>query len=113
MPQDATAPINSDAQQEATVGETAVVVLDEPIKRGNTTIDVLTLRRPNAGSLRGLSLVDIAQLNVTALQKLLPRISDPVLTEQDVASMDPADLTACGTEVAAFLLSKRDRQLFR
>lgn len=109
----ATAPSAGTQQQPgaATAG-VAVVPLDEPIKRGSTTISTLTLRRPNAGSLRGLNLVDIAQLNVTALQKLLPRISDPMLTEQDVAGMDPADLTACGSEVAVFLLSKRDRQQF-
>jgi len=40
---------------------------------------------------------------------LLPRISDPTLTEMDVAKMDPADLASCGFEVASFLLSKKDR----
>jgi hypothetical protein len=44
---------------------------------------------------------------------LLPRISDPLLTEADVASMDPADLTACGVEVVGFLLKKQDRQAFQ
>lgn len=92
--------------------EFAVVELDTPIRRGAKDIQSITLRRPNAGSLRGLSLVDVAQMNVTALQKLLPRISDPVLTEQDITLMDPADLVACGVEVASFLLSKRERQQF-
>lgn len=92
--------------------EFATVTLDVPIRRGNTDIQTISLRRPNAGALRGLSLVDVGQMNVTALQKLLPRISDPVLTEHDVNLMDPADLTACGVEVASFLLSKRDRQQY-
>lgn len=84
----------------------SVITLDVPIKRGEKTIETITLRRPNTGSLRGLSLMDLAQMNVTALQKLLPRISDPILSEADVANMDPADITACAVEVASFLLSK-------
>lgn len=93
--------------------DAAVVKLDEPIKRGDKVIETITLIRPNAGSLRGLSLIDVAQMNVTALQKLLPRISNPVLTEADISNMDPADLTKCGVEVASFLLSKQDRMQYQ
>ena len=36
-----------------------VVVLDEPIKRGDTTITQLELRKPMSGELRGVSLSDL------------------------------------------------------
>ncbi len=107
-----TAPEAAPAQDDTKPADPNFVMLDKPILRGKTSISSITLRRPSAGELRGLSLIDLAQMNVTALQKLLPRISEPMLIEADVAGMDLADLVACGTQVATFLLSKRDRQQF-
>jgi hypothetical protein len=86
------------------------VQLDEPIKRGDQVIDVITLRKPRSGELRGLSLQDVLQLDVNSLKKLLPRISAPTLTEQDVDNMDPADLTAVGTELVGFFVQKQRKE---
>ncbi|MGQ7242811.1 phage tail assembly protein [Salinicola sp. V024] len=83
------------------------IELDEPIKRGETTIDTITLRKPSAGELRGVALADVLQLNTDALIKLIPRLSNPSLTEPEVRQMDPADLVQLGGEIAGFLLSKR------
>lgn len=83
------------------------VPLDTPIVRGETTITEIQIRKPASGELRGLSLVELTQLNVNAVSTLLPRITVPTLTPQDVAGMDPADLLACGAELADFLLQKR------
>jgi len=91
--------------------ETVVVELDEPLTRGNTQITELTLRRPKSGALRGVSLMDLMNMNVSALQVVLPRISEPTLTQFDVAAMDPADLIKCGMEVSVFLAPKADRAL--
>lgn len=85
---------------------TVVVELDEPISRGVEKISKITLRRPKSGALRGLSLVNVANMEVSTLIKLLPRISDPALTEYDINNMDPSDLTALGVEVASFLPQK-------
>lgn len=82
------------------------IEFDTPIKRGSKTIDAITLRKPNSGELRGLSLSELMQLDVNSLQKVIPRISTPTLTEQDVQQMDPADLLKTGTLVAGFLLPK-------
>jgi len=82
------------------------VTLDTPIRRGDTTIAQITLRRPKAGELRGIALTDLLQLDVTALQTVLPRISAPTLLKQDVAELDPADLVQLGTRVAGFLLPR-------
>ena len=89
--------------------EIRTVSLDAPIHRGETAIDSIQLRKPRSGELRGLSLVDLGQLKVDALTKLLPRISMPTLTEAEVSNMEPADLLACGAEIGGFLLQKSQR----
>jgi hypothetical protein len=45
-------------------------------------------------------------MDVAALAKVLPRISDPALTEVEVARMDPADMVQLGGVVAGFLLPR-------
>lgn len=82
------------------------VILDTPIRRGTTTIDSITLRKPNSGELRGVSLSELLQMDVNSLVKVVPRISNPTLTAIEVTSMDPADLFAIGTKVSGFLLQK-------
>ncbi|MDP1980566.1 phage tail assembly protein [Undibacterium sp.] len=89
------------------------ITLDEPLKRGDTEITTITLRKPKAGELRGVSLIDLGNMNVVALQQVLPRITAPILTAQDVASLDPADLMDIGMEVAGFLVKKADRMVFQ
>jgi len=86
---------------------TDAIELDTPIKRGETTIDTLTLRKPSAGELRGVNLADVLQMQTDALITLIPRLSTPSLTAPEVRQMDPADLVQCGGEIAGFLLSKR------
>lgn len=82
------------------------ITLETPIQRGEQTITSITLRKPASGELRGLALSELLQLDVSALQKVLPRISSPTLTEQDVGRLDPADLVQMGSKVAGFLLPK-------
>lgn len=94
---------------EPNVPELRTVTLDAPVVRGEKTIDAIQLRKPRSGELRGLSLVDLGQLKVDALTKLLPRISMPTLTEAEVGNMEPADLLACGAEIGGFLLQKSQR----
>lgn len=89
---------------------TATVTLESPIPRGDTTITTLRVRKPRAGELRGTQLVNLLHMDVAALEIVLPRITDPVLTRQDVAQLDPADLTQIGMEVSAFLLTKATRE---
>ncbi|KWD80426.1 phage tail assembly protein [Burkholderia ubonensis] len=84
--------------------QSTVISLDTPIKRGEQEIASVTLTKPLAGALRGVALTDLLQLDVIALSKVLPRISSPTLTDQDVLRMDPADLLQLGTEVAGFLV---------
>lgn len=85
------------------------IELDEPLKRGEQTIDSITLRKPKSGELRGVSLADVLQMQTDALITLIPRLSSPSLTAAEVRQMDPADLVQCGGEIAGFLLTKRAR----
>lgn len=89
----------------------ATITLDEPIQRGETTITEIVIRKPKAGELRGVSLIDIGSMNVTALQQVLPRITSPTLTAQEVGNLDLADLLQLGVEVASFLVRKADRNM--
>lgn len=82
------------------------ITLDQPIQRGKDKITSIELRKPNSGELRGTNLTDLLQMDVTALHRVLPRITTPTLTEQEVAAMDPADLLQLGSTVAGFLLPK-------
>lgn len=82
------------------------VALDTPIVRGEHSIDSVTLRKPMAGELRGVSLIELMQMDVLALRKVLPRITTPSLTDIEIGRMDPADLVQCGVAVSGFLLQK-------
>lgn len=82
------------------------ITLDTPIQRGDNEITKLSLRKPTAGELRGVSLTDLLQMDVQALTRVLPRISEPALTDAEVAKMDPADLVQVGGVLVSFLLPK-------
>lgn len=87
-----------------------MIDLDEPIKRGETEIKNVMLRKPHSGELRGTNLTDLLQMDVTALERVIPRISDPTLTSHEVQQLDPADLFQMGSTVSGFLMPKALRQ---
>ncbi|WP_265665008.1 phage tail assembly protein [Verminephrobacter aporrectodeae] len=91
----------------------ATVTLRTPILRGEQTISCVTLRKPKAGQLRGLSLTDILQLKVDAVTALLSRISTPTLLRHEVDNLEPEDLVALSTEVVSFFLPKDQAGDFR
>ena len=95
--------------EQAPAAQPGTVVLDTPIKRGSHTVTHVTVRKPRAGELRGVSLVSLLQMDVAALQAVLPRVTTPVLTRPDIDQLDPCDLVQLGTEVSNFLLPKADR----
>lgn len=97
-------------QQQAAPAAPASIALETPIQRGDQTIDSIVLRKPAAGELRGIALADLLRLDVAALIAVLPRITSPTLTPQDVQQLDLVDLTALGTEVLGFFMSKADRE---
>ena len=86
-----------------------VITLDYPIKRGDTEVKQVTLRKPLAGQLRGVKLAELLNLDVGAVQMILPRISTPTLLPHEIAQLDPADLTELATKVAGFFVRKSIR----
>lgn len=83
------------------------VTLDEPVRRGETVIKAVVIRKPKSGDLRGVKLVDLMQLDVLSLRKVLPRVTVPTLTDIEIGNLDPADLVECGVALTNFLVSKR------
>ncbi|WP_022955759.1 phage tail assembly protein [Perlucidibaca piscinae] len=102
-------PADQQAQTES-MKNPNLVTLDEPLQRGTLLITEIEVRKPKAGALRGLQLVDVLRMDVDALRVLLPRITTPALTAQDVLELDPADLLQLGAKVSDFLLPKDARQ---
>ncbi len=79
-----------------------VVTLENPVKRGEQMLDQITLIKPSAGTLRGVSLAAIANSDVDALIKVLPRMTIPMLTEQEVAALELPDILALAGQVVGF-----------
>lgn len=94
-------------------GKFVPVTLDDPIMRGENAIATVTLRKPMAGELRGLSLDDLIGSDITALLKLLPRITDPSLSEHEVAQLTPVDLGQMGGAVRGFFMTKEQSAIMK
>lgn len=86
-----------------------IVILEEPIKRGDTMIDQVEIIKPNAGHLRGIGLASLANADVDALTVILPRITLPNLTAQDCKSLNLPDLIAMAGKVIGFLSPKSEQ----
>ncbi|MEZ0150133.1 MAG: phage tail assembly protein [Candidatus Reddybacter sp.] len=82
---------------------TVKVTLSKPIKRGDKDIADITLRKPDTGSLRGCSLSGLLTSSVDDIVVLLPRITQPMLTDVEVAKLDPKDLVSFAGEIISFL----------
>ena len=85
---------------------TTPIQLEKPIPRGEGQIDTITLRKHDAGALRGLVLSDLLRMEAGAVADLLPRITEPPLLAHEVARMDAADLMSCAVEISNFLLPR-------
>ncbi|MCU1128914.1 phage tail assembly protein [Stenotrophomonas maltophilia] len=89
---------------------TNVIVLETPIQRGEQVIRSVRLRKPTAGDLRGIKLFDLAQMDVTALTTVLPRISQPILTTADAGKLEPADLIEIARVIGDFFVPKAEKE---
>lgn len=82
------------------------ITLETPIKRGDTQIKQLVIRKPCGAELRGTSLFGVARMDADAIMTLLPRISEPPLIAAEVLRMGPADLVQVGVFLAEQLVPK-------
>lgn len=84
--------------------DNASITLSYPIKRSAGDIASVTLHKPNSGALRGVSLQECIMMNTDAICAVIPRISDPKITPQEMTTVDPSDLLQMGAALANFLL---------
>lgn len=87
------------------------IALDAPIilGGGEQTIDRITVRKPHAGEMRGLSMFEIMRMDTDSIVKLLPRISTPQIHKIMADELDPADLANIGKCIAGFFSGKKQR----
>ena len=83
-----------------------IVVLDTPIQRGETLITSVEINRPNAGTLRGVRLAELANSDVDALITVLPRMTIPALTQAECVRLELPDLVALAGKVIGVLSPK-------
>lgn len=86
------------------------VTLSDPIMRGETRIEKVTLRKPKASELRGLSLQDIFTIEVSTVMKIIPRISDPVLIDDEVDDLGADDLAELGGAIRGFFMTTAEKR---
>lgn len=84
---------------------TETVTLTTPIMRGETKIETLTLRKPKAGELRGLSIQELMSARVSSTLDLLPRITTPPISQEEADNLEPTDLMACSGNIIGFFLT--------
>lgn len=99
------------ATETAGDGRFVTVTLSNPVRRGETVIDAITLRKPNAGELRGLTLQDVMSTDVTAILTLAQRISSPPLVKHEVDSLEPEDFAEIGAVIRGFFMTKAEREV--
>lgn len=87
------------------------VTLGQPVQREGGEVSAITLRKPDTGNLRGLKLTDVMQSDVNAMITLLPRISDPFLTEAEISALDPADFAELAGTILGFFMSPAQKAL--
>jgi hypothetical protein len=90
---------------------TKTVTLEQPIRRGESFVPMVEILSPTGtGWLRGVKIFDLAQMDVSALTTVLPRITAPALTEQEIRNaLSAPDLFQLGAAVADFLIPKSAR----
>lgn len=82
------------------------IMLETPVRRGETRIDCIQIRRPGSGELRRCKLLDLLQADVASLHMVLPRLTVPILTEDEIKALDVADLFAAGNALGDFFIKK-------
>jgi hypothetical protein len=85
------------------------VNLDNPLKRGDLEITKVTIRKPMGGDLAGTNIGDLYNMNVVAMSKVIPRISEPMIHAPEFMAMDGEDIAALSGQVVSFLLTKRQK----
>lgn len=88
------------------------IALAEPIKReSGVDVTAITLRKPKAGELRGLSISNLVNSDAGSLITLLPRIAEPFITEAEAADLSAEDFAEIGGTIVGFFMSAAQKQM--
>lgn len=91
--------------------KTAQLVLENPIPREGGDLSAISLRKPAAGELRGLNATALMQGDITAVITLLPRISDPFITESEAAALEAEDIMEAAGLIVGFFMTRAQRMM--
>lgn len=91
---------------------TQTVTLSNAIEIDGQKVTEITLRKPKAGELRGLSMVDILRMDVSTMFRLLPRITMPPVSDIQLSSeIETDDFTAMAAKTLIFFAKPEQLQL--
>lgn len=83
------------------------VTLSNPVTIDGESVSKINLRKPMVGDLRGLKLTNVLQMDVDALTRLLPRITNPPLNESQISSeLEPDDFTELASKTLLFFVKQ-------
>lgn len=89
------------------------ITLSRHFKRGEMVISEVTLREPKSGELRGIKLQDLINTETDAILKVIPRISDPVLTADECSNLRASDIAEIGGTIRGFFMSPAERAMMQ
>lgn len=79
------------------------IKLPVAIKREDGVLEELEIRKPKAGHLRGLNLIELCEMKFEAGEKILPKIT--CLDEREVLNLDVANWAPILTTIAGFFVN--------
>lgn len=92
-----------------TTQPTKEITLDHGFTQGASKITTVTMHKPNTGHCRGLSLKDVLSFDINSLATLLPRITSPAMSAQNVYELELMDTLKFAEEITNFLAPSADQ----
>ncbi len=90
---------------------TTNLMLVEPIMRPSGPLTQLALRKPRAGELRGLKIGELFQGDAGSVITLLPRITDPFITDAEAANLSCEDIAEASGIISGFFLTPAQKAM--
>ncbi len=81
------------------------ISLAAPVARDGGDVARVRLRKPRAGDLRGLTMQNVLQSDATTIIQLVPRISEPALTEHEVSALEADDFAEIAGTLFGFFMT--------
>ena len=96
--------------QETIKANTKVIELKDGFQRVNQIVKEINLVKPNTGHCSGLSLQKVLSFDIDALSVLLPRITLPAMTSEEVYKLELMDTLKIAEGITHFLENTANSQ---